>query len=258
MLTHQVQKTQNRKNMIFNENISRDSLSDLLDKSPNSVYDLILVRPDFSDCPLKEEMYSRWLVDISKKMMRLLKSTGSLVVVLKENVSGGKRNPYSIEYLKSMSDNDYWTETFIWHKSNPHPTGNPKRLKDAFEYCYQFNRSKDYKFFPEQCLIRAKDEWNFGNESSTVARPSNVISAPYTPKGVPSSLAEFFINLMTEKDDFVFIPFVCGESEIISCLKTNRRYFGVYSNSKDCNLIEEKLSAWRGSNIPVSNSIFGI
>jgi len=244
--------------MSLDRNISEDLLSKIIDESSNSVFDLILLRPSFVDCPLKEDRYGNWLFDLSKKLMRLLKSTGSLIVVMKEDVIKGKRNPYSLEYLKGMSDSDYWTETFIWHKSNPHPTGNQKRLKDAFEYCYQFNRSKDYKFFPEQCLIRAKDEWDFGKESSSLARPSNVISAPYIPNGIPVSLSEFFISLMTEKDDFVFVPFVSGESEIISCLNMNRRYFGVYSKDCDKSLVENKLSSWKGNNISVSNSIFGI
>jgi DNA modification methylase len=233
------------------------SLDKVVEEIPSSTFDLVILRPDFSNCPVKETKYSSWLFDLSKKIMRCLKSTGSLVVIMKEGVDKGKRKSFALDYLMKMSDNEYWTETFIWHKTNPHPTGNKKRLKDGFEHCYQFNRSKDYKFFPDQCLIKAKNEWEMGEDSSFLTRQSNLVSFPSKKNELPIGLCEFFINLMTERGDLVFVPFLGEGNEVTSCLNVEREYFGVCSSQKSHDRVEKRISEWKSENIYSGQSIFG-
>jgi site-specific DNA-methyltransferase (adenine-specific)/site-specific DNA-methyltransferase (cytosine-N4-specific) len=244
-------------NYIGGNIIGNHPLSSIMEDMPNSTCDLILFRHDPKRSPVKESRYSSWLFDQSKLMMRALKSTGSLIVVMKENVLKGKRNPYVLEYLQKMSDYDYWTETFIWHRTNPHPTGNKKRLKDGFEYCYQFTRSKDYKFFPDQCLVSAKNTWSMGEESSHLTRPPNLVSFASKGHDLPIGLSEFFINLTTEKNDLVFMPFLNEGNEVIACLNTGREYFGVSVSSDKAEFAEQRVATWKEENIRIGQTIFG-
>lgn len=140
-------------------------------------------------------------------------------------------------------------------KTNAFPTGNKKRLKDGFEYCYQFTKSKHYKFFPENCLIPANEKWlkdnlkrknkgeHFVNNGSnmnmairtvsSMVRPSNVITLPTNTRntGHPATfhpdLPKFFINLMTEKGDLVFDPFLGSGTTVLASIVAERKWLGV-------------------------------
>ena len=91
--------------------------------------------------------------------MRVLKPSGSFILNIKEGTKDGKKETYVLEYLLKMAKMGWWTETFVWQKLNPFPTSNKKRLKDGFEYCYQFTKTNDYKFFPNNVLVPANEKW---------------------------------------------------------------------------------------------------
>jgi len=239
---------------LFDGNIMDEKLLNVLSDVPASTFDLIIFNPKVKDFPVKESIYSSWLFDLSQKMMRSLKSTGSMIVILKEGVEKGKRKTFALEYTMKMSD--YWTETYIWQKSNPHPTGNKKRLKDGFEYIFQFNRSNDYNFFPDNCLVKAKSQWTMGDSSSRLSRPSNVLSFP-NGGDIPIGLCEFFINLMTEEGDLVFCPTLESGNEITACMNLNREYFGLCKDDGVLSTIEEKILDWKERNLCVTETIFG-
>lgn len=224
-----------------------------LDKISSSTFDLVLFRPNIEKIPVIESRHSDWLFEESRKMIRLIKSTGSLVVFIKEGVHKTRRKTFCLEYLLKMAENDYWTETFIWNKINVHPTGNKKRLKDGFEYCFQFTRSNEYKFFPDSCLTKAKNEWTFGEDHSHLSRPSNVLSFPLSNGKDPVQLYEFFINLTTNENDYVLLPSITHGNELIACLNTKRGYLGI---CEDKDGIEDRISKWKDENIEVSNNLF--
>jgi DNA modification methylase len=229
---------------------------DSIESIPSSTFDLILFYHDVKNSPVKEDRYADWLFKESKKLMRTLKSTGSMITMVKKSTTKGKRDTHSIDYLRKMSDNEYWTETFIWHKTNPTPTGNKKRLKNGFEDCYHFTRSKDYRFFPEQCLIKAKNEWGEGSNTSFLTRSSNVVSTPVVKGQTPVSLSEFFIKLMTDKDGVVLIPHSLTGNEVIACLSTGRDHLSLSPDEIVLNRVGKRALEWSDVNFNATQTVF--
>lgn len=250
-------------------------IKDELQKIPEDTFDLIITSPPYAgkrkdsydNIPISE--YADWLVERTKGFLNRIKPTGSVVINIKEGVVNGRRETYVLEYLLQMAKCGYWSETYIWNKTNPFPTGNKKRLKDAFEYCFHFTKSKDFKFYPENCLVPANPKWvennkkrknkgehNTNNKSgmnmavrtcSDMARPSNVITCPTNtinighPATFHINIPKFFINLMTEKGDFVFDPFMGSGTTALACKELGRDFYGVDKEKKYVNMSKERL-----------------
>ena len=231
---------------------------ELLRSMPDNCIDLVVTSPPYAEQRsgtyggIKSELYPDWISNICKEIYRVLKPTGSFVLNIKEHVSGGARDTYVLKSLLQLSEIFIWNDTFIWNKLNPYPTGNKKRLKDGFEYCYLFTKSQDYKFYPDNVLVRSDSVWldsekqrkNKGahfvsNKSgmnmssrffSDLVRPSNVISLPVDssnhehPATFPIGLPAFFIKLLTDESDVVFDPF-CGSGTTCVAAKISKRHY---------------------------------
>jgi DNA modification methylase len=74
---------------------------------------------------------------------------------------------------------------------------------------------------------------------------------------LPIGLSEFFINLTTEKNDLVFMPFLNEGNEVIACLNTGREYFGVSVSSDKAEFAEQRVATWKEENIRIGQTIFG-
>jgi site-specific DNA-methyltransferase (adenine-specific) len=62
------------------------------------------------------------------------------------------------------SSDPHGVDEYIWNKTNPFPTGNKKRLKDGFERCLHFAKTKDYKFFPDAVRMKSTSKWAGDNK----------------------------------------------------------------------------------------------
>ena len=204
---------------------------------------------------INENDYPNWFEKIGKEIYRVLKPTGSFVLNIKEHSKNGIHSTYVLETVLKLSKILRWSDTFIWNKSNPFPTGNPKKLKDGFEYCYWFTKSKEYKFFPNNVLEPSTSKWlaseknrsnkgehNTNNGSGMnmtkrcapdMVRPSNVITFPVDstnhnhPATFPEKLPEFFIKLMSEPGDIVLDPFAGSGTTGIVSKNLDREFIGI-------------------------------
>ena len=96
------------------------------------------------------DKYVEWFLPISAELLRVLKPTGSFVLNIKESVDDGERQTYVYELVLALKKQGWlWVDEFVWHKTNPFPTGSKKRLKDGFERCYHFAKTKNFKFYPD-------------------------------------------------------------------------------------------------------------
>lgn len=245
---------------------------------PSNLFDLVIFSPPYANKRYKEyssvepEEYPDWLYNFSVELMRVLKDSGSFVLNIKEGTLNGKKQSYVLEYLLKMSKAGWWTETFIWNKTNAYPSGSKKRLKDGFEYCYHFTKTNEYKFFPNNVLVPANPKWikdnlkrknkgthNVNNGSgmnmavrtvSEMARPSNVITLATNttnvshPATFPIGLPDFFIRLMTEENDIVFDPFMGSGTTALACMKNNRNFFGIDNKQEYVNLANGRIDKW--------------
>jgi site-specific DNA-methyltransferase (adenine-specific)/site-specific DNA-methyltransferase (cytosine-N4-specific) len=256
-----------------------DCLSVMSEMEPESI-DLCVTSPPYAEqrkdsyggIPANE--YKDWMLSVTEQVMRLLKPTGSFVLNIKEHASNGVRDRYVLETVLALADAYRWVDTFIWVKKNPFPTGSKRRLKDAFEYCYHFAKTADYKFFPEHAMVPADSRFlesesrrrNIGRHdtangsnmkmsrrvsSSDMVRPSNVIILPTDttnhshPATFPKGLPQRFIDLMTEEGDTVLDPFSGSGTTGVAAIESGRAYVGIEIRSDYGRLSIERLSNTR-------------
>lgn len=224
--------------------------------------DLVVTSPPYAERRKKAyggipaENYVEWFLPISAELLRVLKPTGSFVLNIKESVSDGERQVYVYELALALRTQGWvFVDEFIWHKANPFPTGNRNRLKDGFERCYHFAKTKKFKFFPDAVRTKSTSKWAHDNERrknkgahpttngsgmnmsrriiGDLVRPSNVMTMPSSsisiehPAVFPTELPEFFIKLMTEKGDVVLDPFMGSGTTALAARGLRRRYAGV-------------------------------
>lgn len=248
----------------------------LKDMASESV-DLVITSPPYAEQRkdsyggISEEDYPDWILNIAKEVMRVLKPSGSFVLNIKEHAKNGVRSTYVLETILKLSKEFNLVDEFIWNKTNPFPTGSKKRLKDGFERCYHFTKTKEYKFYPNNVLVKSESKWiesekkrknkgafnttNGSNmnmskrvSSGEMVRPSNVITLASScenighPAVFPVGLPEFFIKLMTDENDVVLDCFGGSGTTALASIKTNRRYILIEQNHDYWQLANERIA----------------
>ena len=238
--------------------------------------DLIITSPPYAEQRknayggIAEENYPEWMLSVIRAGMAVLKPSGSFVLNIKEHVSGGVRSLYVLETTLLLAKEFRFVDEYIWHKTNPFPTGNKKRLKDGFERCLHFAKTADYQFFPGNVLAKSTSTWAGDNERRTnkgahatrngsgmnmsrrvtaeLVRPSNVITLPASslnidhPAVFPIGLPEFFIRLMTREGDVVVDPFFGSGTTGLAAIKLGRKFLGVERNEEYVRLAEKRIA----------------
>lgn len=238
--------------------------------------DLIVTSPPYAEQRaetyggISAQDYPAWMVEVGRQIYRILKPSGSFVLNIKEHVTNGARDTYVLKTILLLSELFIWSDTYIWNKTNPFPTGSKRRLKDGFEYCYFFVKTKKYKFYPNQVLVKSTSKWlesekrrknkgvhNVKNGSgmnmsvrvaSDMVRPSNVLTLPVDttnhehPATFPVSLPSFFIQLLTDEGDIVYDPFAGSGSTLVAAKNLNRHFIGTDIQSNYVGLMNDRLA----------------
>ena len=249
---------------------------------PAGSIDLIVTSPPYAERRKKQyggispHEYPSWMLSVVDECMRVLKDTGSFVLNIKEHVTSGTRDQYVLRTVLAIAEHYRWVDTYVWVKKNPFPTGSKRRLKDAFEYCYHFTKTKDFKFFPEQALVPADSKFlesesrrrntgahNVANgsgmnmscrvASSAMVRPSNVITMATDtsnhshPATFPIGLPDRFIRLMTAEGDVVMDPFMGSGTTGVAAARLGRSFVGIDIVPDYCRIAEARIGA-----VPIS------
>lgn len=206
-------------------------------------FDLIITSPPYANarkqhydsiCP---DVYPEWFATFHEVFWQALKSSGSLVLNIKDKVVNGTRHHYvwkTIDQFERLG----WhcIDDYIWCKSNSMPGRWPTRLRDGWEYIFHLSPTKKPYFnadavrvpmkdwikkeprFLNKQRIESKTRSGFGRRfanwmGKTTALPSNVIVLPTVnnntghPAAFPIGLPEFFINLLVPEQGWVLDPF---------------------------------------------------
>ena len=258
---------------------------EVLQSYHNDFFDLIITSPPYADSRshtyggIKPAKYVKWFLPRAKEFFRVLKPEDSFVLNIKERVVSGERSTYVLELILAMKKQEWvWTEEFIWHKKNCHPGKWPNRFRDAWERCLQFNKQKNFKMNQESVMLPTGDwaknrlknlgendiiRFNSNSQSGfgknvlnwvgrDKAYPTNVLHLA-TETGnknhsavFPKSLPKWFIELFTDKEDWVLDPFVGSGTTCKVAQELGRNSVGIdtieeYTDLAKANLKTKKL-----------------
>jgi DNA modification methylase len=248
------------------DNVYCGDCLEVLKNIPNDSVDLIFTSPPYADSRkntyggIHPDKYVEWFLPRAEQFLRVLKSTGTFVLNIKEKAVNGERHTYVIELILALRKLGWlWTEEFIWHKKNCYPGKWPNRFRDSWERCLQFNKTKIFHMFQDSVMVPVGD-WSktrlknlsetdkrrdnsrvmsgFGkNISNWVGRefvyPTNVIhlatecSNKKHSAAFPLALPEWFIKLFTKSGDTVMDPFLGSGTTAIAAKRMNRHYLGI-------------------------------
>lgn len=146
------------------------------DLSDNSV-DLVITSPPYADIVnygknisiKKPNEYCDWLLPLFNEIYRVLKPSGSFILNINDNCSGGYRNPfiYELIYRSQKETNLKFYDTYIWHKMNGIPNGSKKRFRNNTEFIFHFVKNqKELKFYMDRVMKEPAESYNkrFSND----------------------------------------------------------------------------------------------
>lgn len=165
---------------------------EVLKEYPDESFDLIMTSPPYADARppmrVKPDDYVEWFLPMAAEFKRVLKSTGSFVLNIKEKAKDGERHTYVMELVLALRDHGWlWVEDYPWHKTNSFPGKWPDRFRDGWEHNHHFaltRRRKDGSgFYMDQDAVRVPlGDW-------AIPRLSNLSPKDHTrdPSAAPGS-----------------------------------------------------------------------
>jgi DNA modification methylase len=267
---------------VFSAEIKHGDCLEVLQEYPDNTFDLIVTSPPYADRRKNTyggtppEKYVEWFLPRSEQFLRVLKSTGTFILNIKEKAEGGERHTFVIELILALRKQGWlWTEEFIWHKKNCYPGKWPNRFRDAWERCLQFNKTRHFKMNQEAVMVPMGD-WadarlkslgkndvvrfdsqvgsGFGkNITNWIGRekayPTNVLHLATEcgnknhSAAFPEALPEWFIKLFTDEGDLVLDPFVGSGTTCAVAQQLRRNSVGVEILAEYCDLAEGEVEA---------------
>jgi len=233
---------------------------------PDNSVDLIVTSPPYADQRkntyggIHPDKYVEWFLPNSEQLLRVLKSTGTFILNIKEKVIDGERSTYVIELILAMRKQGWlWTEEFIWHKKNSYPGKWPNRFRDSWERLLQFNKDRKFNMYQEEVMVpmgnwakarlknlsdtdkirdNSKVGSGFGKNISNwldrdKAYPTNVLHLATEcnnknhSAAFPEELPEWFIKLFTKENDTVLDPFMGSGTTLIVANRMKRNSIGI-------------------------------
>jgi DNA modification methylase len=264
----------------YTAEIKHGDCLDVLTDYPDNIFDLIVTSPPYADRRkntyggIPPEKYVEWFLPRSEQFLRVLKTTGTFILNIKEKAEDGERHTFVIELVLALRQQGWlWTEEFIWHKKNCYPGKWPNRFRDAWERCLQFNKTRHFKMNQEAVMVPMGD-WadarlrslgkndvvrfdsqvgsGFGKNIANwlgreKAYPTNVLhlatecSNKNHSAAFPEALPEWFIRLFSDEGDWVLDPFVGSGTTCMVAKRLHRNSVGIELKSEYCELAEAEL-----------------
>lgn len=224
-----------------------DDCLSILKMIPDETFDLVVTSPPYDGQPkygngerYDRSWYEGFFLEVTNEILRTLKPHGSFVLNYRSKRHGDERGTLQYELVFKLRVQGFlFCEDFVWGKPSPPPGRFNRFLKDAVEYCFQFAKTPNWSFYPEQCLAPARwdakdrarrkklahnyervDEPSGQGRKRVQAgpdfvRPSTLLhfepefgpNPTLHPARFPIQLPLFFINLLTKPGDLVFDPF---------------------------------------------------
>lgn len=208
--------------------------------------------------------YVEWWRDVQARAFEHMAEDGSFFLNIKASVEESReRSLYVMKLVIAMRDEWNWKyiDEFCWLRP-PFPGEVAKHFKNGFEDVYQFSKSIDFKFNPEDVMIpsnavpelkfegghrgsdisqyQGREGWIMGDQKYTegLAYPSNVLKAWVNDRvrgqeaSFPVQLPEFFIKAYSDKGDVWVDPFLGSGTTVVACQRNGRIGMGIEKEPK--------------------------
>lgn len=220
------------------------------------------------------EDYIPFISPILELAVQKMRPDGSLIINIKEHCDKGVRDLYVYRLIIYLVEELglRLVDEYMWHKTNPFPTGAKTRLKDAYERIFHFTKDKKYQFFPDQVSTKSTSKWLEGEKRrahkgrhatkngsgmnmsrrvvSDIVRPSNVLVGSTSnannidhPAVYPEFIPEFFIKLMTKEGDVVGDMFAGSGTSGIKAIELSRKFVGIEDSVKFYHLTCDRVGS---------------
>jgi len=242
--------------------------------------DLIMTSPPYAKQRTHDyggvaaDAYINWFLPIADELYRVLRSTGSFVLNIKEHAVKGERHTYVMELVLALRKQGWlWTEEYIWHKRNACPGKWPNRFRDAWERCIHFTKQKEFAMYQEAVMVPMGDwrkthckylrknsqEARYSKTNSgfrkkpanwidrKMAYPDNVLYLPTECRNrghsavFPESLPEWFIKLFTKADNTILDPFMGSGTTLCVAKRLGRHSIGIEILPEYCHTATVRL-----------------
>jgi site-specific DNA-methyltransferase (adenine-specific) len=245
----------------------------------NDYIDLICTSPPYAEQRknqyggINEKEYPQWTVTWMGEAKRILKPTGSVVIVIRPHIKNGEISDYVLKTRLALRE-DGWKESeeLIWIKPDSPPLGSVNRPRRAWESILWFSKSnKPYCDTKVNGTESARigfecDKFEHGGKSHIhagqnkpvigIARckdyievgTSKVDKSKYNthPAQYPEELSTWLIKMLSPENGLIYDPFMGSGTTAISALKTNRNYLGTEINNEYIqNIINLRLSNFK-------------
>jgi len=245
---------------LLNKIVNNDSLK-ILKTIPSKTFDLVfadppynlqigkkLKRPDdskvngvsdkwdhFESFNDYDNFCKQWL----KECKRVLKDNGSIWVI------GTYHNIFRLGYhIQNMG---FWIlNDVIWKKNNPMPNFRGTRFTNAHETLIWASKNKKSKYtFNYQSLkclnddLQIRSDWTLPICNGIERIKKNGKKVHSTQK--PESLLHRILLASTNKNDFIFDPFLGTGTTAVVAKKLSRNYFGIEKEKKYFDAAKERL-----------------
>ena len=177
----------------------------------------------------------KWL----KECKRVLKDNGSIWVI------GTYHNIFRLGY--HMQNIGFWIlNDVIWKKNNPMPNFRGTRFTNAHETLIWASKNKKsrYTFIYQslKCLnddLQMRSDWTLPicNGSERIKKNGKKVHSTQKPE----SLLHRILLASTNKDDFVFDPFLGTGTTAVVAKKLGRNYFGIEKEKKYFEAAKQRL-----------------
>ena len=257
----------------------------VLQDIPSDSVDLVITSPPYDGQPkygdgekYERDWYENKFLDITKEILRVLKPTGSFVLNYRSRRRDSERGVLQYELVFWLRSQGFlFCEDFVWGKPSPPPGRFNRFLKDAVEYCFQFAKSPEWQFFPEQCLSPARWDAKDRERRKRLAHNYERVNAPsgqgrkrvqagpdmvrpstllhlepdFSPNPVkhparfPLALPTFFIKLLTAPGQFVIDPFAGTCTTGLAAEQLGRRWFAIELDPKYASIVPSRFQVGR-------------
>jgi DNA modification methylase len=244
-----------------------DSLA-IMRSWPEEAVFSIVTSPEYADqrryahgADTKPEAFADAFEPFLREMLRVVSSSGSLMLNLGVIIRDGEETPYADEVLaRARSIGWKLLHRTLWHKPNPLPLSHPAYLTIAHEWVFWLAKEVDaYRGYDadtrtphsETSLRRIKDPYlrskdeRYGRRGKTNtlhpdgARPTTVFTCAVGqergikhPAPMPLDLARYLVSLSTPPGELVLDPFCGSGTTLLAARQRGRVATGIDRNEE--------------------------